>query len=252
MRIDEEHLARIRRERDFFAKLARAGDELYWAEATAVAPVRRKMRSRRIAERAGLVPGEGLRILDIGCGIASYTLPLATQTAGAIVGIDVTPQVLKTAIRAVPENVRFVAADASRLPFPDQSIDAVVGNAILHHLPLEVAIPEFLRVLRPGGRICFAEPNFVNPHVFVILSVPRLRKRAGATPDESAFVRWPLQRELVRLGLTAIQIQPFDFLYPLVPTPLIGTLEVVGRFLEAIPGIREIAGSLLIYAEKPC
>lgn len=81
LRIDEEHLARIRRERDFFGKLAGAGDELYWAETTAVAPVRRKMRSRRIAARAGLVPGEGLRILDIGCGIASCTLPLASPTS---------------------------------------------------------------------------------------------------------------------------------------------------------------------------
>jgi hypothetical protein len=37
----------------------------------------------------------------------------------------------------------------------------------------------------------------------------------------------------------------------MVPAALIGALQVVGNVFEATPGIREIAGSLLIYAEKP-
>jgi hypothetical protein len=46
-------------------------------------------------------------------------------------------------------------------------------------------------------------------------------------------------------------VQPFDFLYPLTPAPLIGAVERIGRGLERLPGLREIAGSLFITGRRP-
>jgi SAM-dependent methyltransferase len=54
-------------------------------------------------------------------------------------------------------------ADAETIPMPDDSVDLVVGHAVLHHIPdLDQAFREILRVLRPGGRFVFAgEPTTI-------------------------------------------------------------------------------------------
>ncbi len=253
MSTEQDHRARISREREFFAGQVRAGEELSWAETRPIAARRREMRARRLVAGAAIqdAKGRGRLVLDIGCGTATYTSPMARQTEATIIGIDVTPETLVEGRKVVPPNVRLAGADAVRLPFAEATFDAVVGNAVLHHLPLERALSELIRVLRPGGRLCFSEPNFVNPHLFVMLNVPGLRRRVGATPDETAFVRWPLRRTLDAHGLVDVDVQPFDFMYPAVPAGWIGTVEALGRVLEATPGIREIAGSLLIRGQKP-
>ena len=48
--------------------------------------------------------------------------------------------------------------------------------------------------------------------------------RTLISPDEIAFVRWPLARSLRESGFDDIDVEPFDFLYPLTPKPLIGAV----------------------------
>lgn len=108
-----------------------------------------------------------------------------------------------------------------------------------------------LRVLRPGGRMVFAEPNMMNPQIFVQKSVRIIKRWLGDTPHETAFVRWSIARRLRRAGYTRVNVFPFDFLHPLTPRPLIEGVSRVGAWFERIPILREIAGSCLIVAEKP-
>jgi SAM-dependent methyltransferase len=248
---EDEQRERRRRERRHFEQLVRSGEEIYWAERSAVATRRRQLRTRRLVNRALPGDGKGRLVLDVGCGTASYTQWLARWTHATVVASDLTPALLEKAREAVPGNVHLAGADAARLPFADGVFDAVVGNAILHHLPLDRAVPEMLRVLRPGGRLCFAEPNLANPHVLLMLKIGWLRRRAHVTPDETAFLRWRLRPTLEALGLHRVTIRPFDFLYPLIPGALVGAAEWMGRALENTPLVREIAGSLLICGEKP-
>ncbi len=191
------------------------------------------------------------RILDIGCGTGDYTKPLAAATEATVHAIDVTAALLRLGREDASANLHYSAADAMRLPFPDGSFDALVGNAVLHHLPLDHALPELIRVAKPGARLCFAEPNLLNPHVFLERNVPFLRRWFENSPDEIAFVRWRLRPVLERFGLVDVRIEPFDFLYPATPSALIHLVEVTGRVLEHLPGVREIAGSLLICARTP-
>jgi SAM-dependent methyltransferase len=125
--------------------------------------------------------------------------------------------VVAAAAHEAPANVRLVAGDVERLPFADASVDAVIGNAVLHHLRLDRTIPELLRVLRPAGRLCFAEPNMLNPQVFLERNVRWIGRRLDNSPGETAFVRWQLRRDLAALGVADLDVQPFDFLYPLMP-----------------------------------
>lgn len=240
---------RSQRERGHFEHVVEGDDDLYWADRTEAGRRRQLIRGRRIAESVGLRAGE--RALDLGCGTGAYTAPIAQGSPGSFVGVDVAPALLRVARERTGSNVVLLAADAGELPFPDETFDAVLGNAVLHHLPMEQALRELRRVLKPGGRFCFAEPNLLNPQVFVERNIPFLRRWLENSPDEIAFVRWPLARALGEGGFESIDVEPFDFLYPLTPRPLIAAVEGLGTLLERTPLLREIAGSLLIQARRP-
>jgi len=239
------------REREHFERIAAADNEMYWAERTAAGRRRRGIRSGLIAAAAASDLGRDARILDIGCGAAYYTAPFASRTRAIVVGIDLAPPLLAQARQAIPENVRLTAANVEALPFARGAFDAVIGHAVLHHLRLDRALPELMRVLRPGGRLCFAEPNMLNPQVFLERNVPFIGRWLENSPGETAFTRWGLRRTLARLGLVDIAIRPFDFLYPLTPERLVPMVERLGRMLERTPLVSEIAGSLLISARRP-
>lgn len=237
------------RERSHFESLLAARGALYWAERTAAGGRRRTIRSGHLVNGAQV--GPNARVLEVGCGIGDYSRGVAGHTQAQIISLDVAPSLVKHAELHRPPNVRFIAANIENLPFAPGSFDVVIGNAVLHHLRLDLAVPEMLRVLKPGGRICFAEPNMLNPQVFLERNVRWIGERLDNSPGETAFVRWRITPLLTRLGVTNAQARPIDFLYPLTPEPLIGVVERLGRALEYTPLLREIAGSLLITGRKP-
>jgi SAM-dependent methyltransferase len=240
-----------RRERAHFEALFATRGTLNWAERTPAAHRRRERRSALLMQATGLDTGRGRLVLEVGCGTGEYTRTLAACTAARLISIDITPPALHCARETAPPNVEFLCANVESLPFGDRTFDAVVGNAVLHHLRLERAMPELARVLRPGGRLCFAEPNMLNPQVFMERNVPAIGRRLDNSPGETAFVRFRLRHQLEPLGFTAVSGRPFDFLHPLTPPSLIPAVERLGRVLERLPLVAEVAGSLLITAELP-
>jgi hypothetical protein len=106
-----------------------------------------------------------------------------------------------------------------------------------------------LSLLKRGGRICFAEPNMLNPQVFVERHCRWLFHYVSA--DETAFVRQSLARQLRKAGFGDVDIAPFDWLHPSTWVPLIPVVEAGGRVFERIPVVREFSGSILIKASSP-
>ena len=106
-------------------------------------------------------------------------------------------------------------------------------------------------MLKPGGRIVFAEPNILNPQVAVMFHLGLTKKYFGVSPDEMAFSRFRAARALRGAGFTEIAVKPFDFLHPSTPAAVMDAVARIGRALEAIPVFREIAGSMMITAMKP-
>ena len=192
----------------------------------------------------------GMRVLELGCGTGYFTRELARSRAD-IVAIDVSPELLEIARANCSERtVRYEIQNASALSYPDAVFDSVVGSSVLHHLEIEEALREIHRVLKAGGTIYFTEPNMLNPQIAVQKNVPWVKRNLGDSPDETAFFRWPLRRLLEQTGYRDVRIDPFDFLHPKTPVPLVGRLDVLGRFLESVPVISEFAGSLYIRAIK--
>ncbi len=183
------------------------------------------------------------------CGTGEFTRRVAP--AGArLVALDLSGDLLAQARAKVGAAARFVRANAHLLPFADAAFDVVYGCSILHHLDVEVALREVRRILRPGGRLVFSEPNLVNPQVFLMFNVARLRVHYGGSPDEMAFTRAAISRMLRAVGFTRFEVTHFDFVHPGIPGALLPVLEPVLERLEGVPGVRAISGSMLIHAER--
>ena len=104
----------------------------------------------------GLDAGDG--VLDVGCGTGAFVRDFARQVGetGLVVGFDASPTMLARAVADTgsDERVAYVRGDATRLPFRDESFDAVCCFAALHMVADPwTALDEMARVLTPGGRI---------------------------------------------------------------------------------------------------
>src|SRR4026208_2343586 len=122
-----------------------------------------EVEARRIIADLALPPAS--RGLDVGCGVGLYALWLAEAVGpgGSVLAIE--PEMDKVdAARALvghrPEGgrVEFDRGDGTAIPLPDRSVDWVWCGDVLHHIvETERAIGEFLRVVRPAGRLIVQE-----------------------------------------------------------------------------------------------
>lgn len=125
----------------------------------------------------------GQRVLECGCGPGSYGFFLAHR-GGCVTGIDISGEAIERA-RAKAESLRvrnlsFRKMNVEALDFPAAEFDLICGNAILHHLDLDRAIPELARCLKPGGQAVFIEPLGHNP----LINLYRRLTPQYRTPDE--------------------------------------------------------------------
>jgi hypothetical protein len=90
----------------------------------------------------------------------------------------------------------------------------------------------------------------INPQNILVKNIKFLSKIAGESPDETAFVRWNIGRYIKNAGFDDVMVIPFDFLHPICPKVFVKYIDRIGRIIECIPIIKEIAGSLLITGKK--
>jgi SAM-dependent methyltransferase len=207
----------------------------------------------RLARRVKMISSHlkpGMTVLELGCGAGYFTQELARSGAD-IVAIDVSPELLEIArTKCSSQNVQYQIQNAYALSYSEAVFDSVVGSSVLHHLEIEEALRDIYRVLKPMGTIYFTEPNMLNPQIAIQKNIPWIKRKLGDSPDETAFFRWPLWRLLERIGYRDVRVDPFDFLHPKTPAALINRVKAFGRFLEKVPVISELAGSLYIRAVK--
>jgi len=124
--------------------------------------------------RETLRPQAGERVLEIGPGTGYYSLDLARwlEPDGTLELFDIQQEFLDHTMARVTDqglsNVIATRGDATALPQPDDSVDAVVLTCVLGEIPdQDAALREIARVLRPGGRLIVGElvgdPHYTSP-----------------------------------------------------------------------------------------
>jgi ubiquinone/menaquinone biosynthesis C-methylase UbiE len=154
------------------------------------------------------------RVLDVGCGTGILTARLSEELRPElVVGCDFSAGMLEKA-KARSRSVAWVQGDASRLPLPDGTLDAVVSTQAFHFFPQAAALAEFHRVLAPGG---FLAVGLVNPRTE---SGSRRMGRLGARFVGAGY--WPTQSEMERqveaAGFEVRRQRPVGAFSWLVPT----------------------------------
>ena len=146
--------------------------------------------TRRFFLRSGIA--KGMKVLDVGSGAGDVALTLAEFVGpdGTVTGVDVNPDILKTAQARADaagfSNIEFIAGDTRTLGLPDD-FDAVVGRLVLMYMadPAET-LRHLATHLRPGGIVAFQEVDFT-PYT------------AAVHPDT------PLANQLIEWGRTVFE-----------------------------------------------
>jgi SAM-dependent methyltransferase len=160
-----------------------------------------------------LAPEVGMRLLEVGCGRGHLTRRLQEQGLDAV-GIDANPHAVEHGVAP-----HLLVMQAEALDFPDASFDLLCSfHAIEHVGPLDRALAEMARVIRPGGRLLLVYPAepiqglYAIPSAVVLYHNPfqaaqvhchrltpaRLRQRVTALPLEHLRSEFHLHIALVK------------------------------------------------------
>jgi len=157
----------------------------FWVEAPHPIITRERLRSV-------LRPQPGERLLEIGVGTGYYSCDLAewVAPAGTLELFDLQQEFLDHVMRAAGErglsNLVPTRGDATRLPYEDASVDAVVLTAVLGEIPdATAALREIRRVLKPGGSLVVGE-LFGDPHFTTRAALARMGAEAGLELEETS------------------------------------------------------------------
>jgi SAM-dependent methyltransferase len=100
--------------------------------------------------------GDGVKVLDVGCGTGSLAeVLLATTNPAAVAGVDPSAAFVAAARSRVPDSrARFSTGDAQRLDFTDGAFDCALAMLVLNFVPdRSRAVAEMRRVTRDGGTV---------------------------------------------------------------------------------------------------
>jgi len=142
-------------------------------------------------------------VLDVGCGPGNYALP-AKDRGCRYIAADLSLGMLQNLVDGGTERVNM---DALSIPFRNNTIDVILANHMLYHVPaLATALLEFRRVLKPGGRLVAATNSDSFMHQIDEVVDDASRSLGGdhlRDPARKGFI-WPFSVENGRDQLKAV------------------------------------------------
>jgi dolichol-phosphate mannosyltransferase len=202
-------------------------------------------RAQSLRHSMHLLPGQ--TILEIGAGAGYFTQQLYAVTRGenpitAITfGSDERP-------RAMPAGVEHIDAQSWPDPLAGRTFDCIVAADLLDARNCASFLRNAFALLEPGGQLMLFESNPWN----VVLRARRLARSLLRDKDPRHLLsRYRLYELMSQVGFVGILAVYNDFVYRPLTRRLVWLLRNLSIILENTPGIRSLAGTVLIHGRKP-
>lgn len=143
--------------------------------------------TRYIIKRLGKSHLKGRKILEIGCGCGEASVYFAKQGA-EVYATDLSPGMVELAQKVAAHHrckIHGCVCAAEELPFEDNTFDVVYAANVLHHVDIDKALDEVVRVLKKNGVFVAWDPVAYNPAI----NIYRRLARRVRTEDEHPITR---------------------------------------------------------------
>lgn len=216
----------------------------YLRERDPIAEDRMLWRAQAFRHLVHLLPGQS--VLELGCGEGRFTRQLLRVSRGenpiTAVSFGSAP------VPALPAGVEVLRAASLPGPLEGRRFDFVVGLDVLDRRTCAAVLHHVYELLEPGGQVVLQESNPWNP----VLRLRRGLSSLAARRDPRRLLSRPQLYELMSdVGFVRIFAAYTDFVYaPLTPR-LVWLLRNLSIVLENAPGVRTLAGAILVHAQKP-
>lgn len=196
---------------------------------------------------------QSAHLLEAGCGTGLVLRRLQERAAQAV-GIDLSMGMLR---KAQSKRLDVVCGSVTDLPFPDACFDVVCSFKVLAHVePIEQALREMSRVLRPGGYLLTEFYNTWSLR-YLIKRLKRPTRISGGISDDAVFTRYDSLSQIRSYFPADIQLETVHGLRVLTPFsathswPIFGpALQTAERKAAVLPGVRRFGGFLLTVGRK--
>jgi ubiquinone/menaquinone biosynthesis C-methylase UbiE len=204
--------------------------------------------------------GNGLRILDVGCGTGSHIARYRARGFD-VAGIDGSEEMLQRA-RTLNPDVDLRLSDVDSLPFDDASFDIVLCVEVHRYLPdASKAVAEMARVLKPGGQCLMTATPLLNSNGYWPIN-----RIANAMPmgnlvrlKQFFTTSGRLERQFERAGFSKVEVLgvytgPINWIERIVPRALSAFLKVwepIDAKLSDGPLLRDLSNMYLVHARRP-
>jgi len=191
-----------------------------------------------------LLPGH--TILELGCGDGVFARHLVDTTRNECPITAVTFDLNASA--SLPKGVEFVALSAIPGQLKERKFDFIVAHDLLDKRSAGWLLHNIYNLLEPGGKVVFYESNPWN----VILRLRRVVAYLAGRKDPRLLLSRPgLYEALSKAGFIGIFAIFNDFVYAPLTRRLVWMFRNLSIVLENTPGVRALAGSIILYAQRP-
>jgi SAM-dependent methyltransferase len=193
-----------------------------------------------------LLPGR--TILELGYGDGVFTRQLVNTTRHECLITAVTFDLNASRPVNLPSDVEFLILSAIPGQLGDRKFDFIVAHDMLDKRNAPWLLNSIYNLLQPGGQVLFYESNPWN----VILRLRRaIAHLAGHKDPRLLLSRAELYELFSETGFIRVFAVFNDFVYAPLTRRLVWTLRNLSIVLENTPGVRTLAGSIILHAQKP-
>jgi len=176
-------------------------------------------------------------VLDLACGTGLSTSPLVGWARGPVLGADIARNLLSRAPQSAGGGtIRYLLADATRLPFASGSLAGITCAQALHWIPPGNVLPEVLRCLLPSGWF-FAYWKYPHPDEPYQAIADEILSHMHGRPIRQGFVL-KVPPDFRAFGFASYERHEFDMRIPY-------TLESYVGFMRSRWRIKDLAGDRL-------